>query len=274
MAVFKWTRTLVYLILLTIGIHSCNKEELELHVKGYGFEEAFVWDTVRIDYIIEGSDFDSVGLFLNDSLWMINYPSQSEFIIIVENTGFFEVKLIVYRNSKIIKTRNLGNLTVYQVHAPVNITVTRYDGGQIFFVGDVLRIGLTADSPGTSLTYFREATVYINDISLGTKTTLPFYFITDTIKRDTNSLKVVLVDRNNHIYTSETLLIVPVNTSPYLSYDILFGSYLLPSGHFLSTDHFYITTHGWDNIQVNYANYFLDDRLIITDSVKFYPPGI
>jgi len=259
------------LILACILLFNCRKEDNSPSVRISDPDANHFYyarDTVKIDYTINGSGFDSICLYVNDSIYKTQINPEYVFDFIPESSGQYQLKLkIFYYSNKNSESKTLS-LEVYSLGNPdLRLVCTRIDGDKNCFVGEKLNITVEPQWSWMNLSNIKQVTLFLNNINLGIRYLQPYSYETPTIINSENIVKLVLVDTANHIYNIEMPLNIPFNTPPAIEFGIRYQNNIT-SGYYYSTDPIIYNISGSDNVVTRYVDYYLDDTYLATDSIN------
>jgi len=277
----KGNGIILTLVTLISILFSCKKEEIienlpkaqlpEISIINFDEnKQYFQLDTISINYELNDFELDSICLFIQKKLIQTQIIPQNKFIFIADSAGSNKITLAAFYNDTIQDIVE-KNLQVYKTYNDVSLLLncSTTDGDKNYFVGEKLIIYVEPmyEIGWLQITKFKEITFYLNGIKLGTKYSLPFVFETGIISETDNTVKLEMVDKENHIYFEELQLKVPVNTPPVIKYGYKY-KYGVTPGYFYSLDPIFFSTDGSDNVSINYIEYYIDDKLFTTDIVN------
>lgn len=260
------------LILLTCFLLvNCTKEYNSPTIKIADLDDHHYYyarDTIKIDYTINGSGFDSICLYINDSIYKTQIDPKYVFNFIPERSGQYQLKLKIFYNSNKNNESKTLSLQVYDLSNPdLRLVCTRIDGDKNFFVGEKLNIIVEPQWFWINLYEIKQVTLFLNNENLGTRYLQPYSYETSNIINSENIVKLELIDTANHIYNIEMPLIVPFNTPPAIDFGIRYQNNII-SGYYYSTDPIIYSISGTDNVVTHYVDYYLDDKYLDTDSIN------
>lgn len=260
------------LMLLTcLILVNCTKEYNSPTIKIADLDDHLYYyarDTIKIDYTINGSGFDSICLYVNDTIYKTQIDPRYVFNFIPERTGQYQLKLIIFYNSNKNNESKTLSLQVYDLSNPdLRLVCTRIDGEKSFFVGEKLNIIVEPQWFWINLYEIKQVTLFLNNENLGTRYLQPYSYETSNIINSENIVKLELIDTANHIYNIEMPLIIPFNTPPTIDFGIRYQNNII-SGYYYSTDPIIYSISGTDNVVTHYVDYYLDDKYLDTDSIN------
>lgn len=255
------------LLLIIIGSLStgCNKVAIydiritEDPVSGKSIYER---DTIEINYVVTTDGLDSVCLYINDDLMATQIIPEKIFHHIPPSPGSFKLKLVAFYESGISRTTAIFRLEVYDLIDPaLRFAIKRDDGLNSYFIGEKLSITVEPKWDWMKISNFREVSLILNNINLGTRSQPQFTFVTGTITDADNQVQVVLRDSTNRVHFINSVMTVPVDSPPQLEFTFDYR-HNMPIGYFLTSQPVILALKGSDNISVTHADFFLDGQFI------------
>lgn len=146
-------KTLVF-VLIMLNILSCREQEEEIispilsiidPTRGNTFHPL---DTIRCSYECHNEFYDSVCVFLNDSLFLTNSAPEDRFHFIPDTTGNYEMVIRVFLNADLVDASDTLYIRVYDLINPkLNFEITRINGDRHYFIGEKLQISVESAYP-------------------------------------------------------------------------------------------------------------------------------
>ncbi len=259
------------MILGIISLFNCEKEESNPSIRISNlniYKNYYVRDTIKINYIVNSKEFDSISLYVNDSIYKTQTNPENVFYFIPDSSGQYSLKLKIFYNSNEINESKTIFLQVLNLKNPaLKIDCTRIDGDKNYFVGEKLNIIVVPEWDWMNLGFIKKVTLFLNNENLGTKYLPPYSYETSIITNSENTVKLEIIDTANHIFLIDIPLHVPVNTPPNIEFGFRHQNNIL-SGYFYSINPIIFSINGSDNVVTRYVDYYLDDKYIATDSIN------